>query len=237
MEKIYKNVAYFFLIITIIIFAGFYKTYFVLFPEFVGIKTIHHIHGFTLMLWLVLLVLQPILINQKQYELHRLLGKFSYLLMPVIFVFMLLVYKNQYLRGEANGDPHAQNLGNLFLVFTDTFPFVIFYFLAVINKNNVAKHLRYMISTAVIVVGPGLGRIFLIWLGMEYMSIIITVSVILFFAFIGLIAYDRWSGKRFKINPFTIALIIFLVPNLLTLFIPQSAWWQEIAGWFVKGFF
>lgn len=114
MEKGYKNIVYFFLVISVIIFAGFYKSYFGLFPAFVAIKTIHHIHAFTLLLWLALLIIQPILIRQKKYKWHRILGKVSYVLVPLIFIFMLLVYKNQYLKGEINGDPHTQNLAILF---------------------------------------------------------------------------------------------------------------------------
>ena len=237
MEKGYKNVVYLFLAITVIILFGFYKTYFELFPDFTGIKTIHHIHGLTLVLWLAMLIVQPILINNKKYKLHRTIGKFSYVLVPLIFIFMLLVYKNQYLKGEANGDPHVQNLGILFIPLTDTLPFVIFYILAIFNKKNISKHLRYMISTAIIVVGPGLGRIFLIWLGMDFITAITAVSVVLFFAFLGLILYDKIKGKQFKINPFAISLLIFLIPNILILFVPNTSLWQTFADGIVKTFF
>lgn len=237
MEKGYKNIVYLFIAFTIIIFIGFYKTYFVKFPDFEGIKVIHHIHGFTLMAWLALLITQPILIRKKQYALHRALGKVSYLLVPLIFVFMLLVYKNQYLSAEESGMPHAESLGILFIPLTDTFPFVIFYIFAMINRSDTAKHLRYMILTAVIVLGPGLGRIFMFLFNFDFFTTIVSVSVVILFIFLSLIIFDKVKGKKFKINPYSIGLVIFLIPNVLILFVPQTIWWQTFAEGIVQTLF
>lgn len=237
MEKGYKNIAYFFVVISVIIFIGFYKSYFGLFPAFVAIKTIHHIHAFTLLSWLALLIIQPVLIRQKKYKWHRILGKVSYVLVPLIVIFMLLVYKNQYLKGEINGDPHTQNLAILFLPFTDTVPFTIFYILAIINRKNIQKHMRYMICTAIVVVGPGLGRIFTVLLHLDFITTTVAISVINLLLLAGFVFYDKTKGQRFKISPFSYAILIFLPPNFLLFFIAFSTWWQSLAEGIVKTFF
>jgi hypothetical protein len=237
MEKVYKNIVYLFIVFSIIILVGFYKTYFAKFPDFEGLKVIHHIHGFTLALWLTLLIAQPLLIRKRKYKLHKALGKFSYVVVPFILIFMLLVYKNLYLKAEASGAPHSENLAILFLPLVDTFPFMIYYTLAIINRRNIAKHMRYMILTAVIVLGPGLSRIFSVLLHFDFFTTLVSVSAVLFCIFIGLIVYDRIHKKHLKPNPYVIGLVIFLIPNIAVLFIPKTIWWQTFAEKIVLNLF
>ena len=73
MEKAYKNIVFFFIGIVLIILMGFYNTYFVYFPKFEGFKSIHHIHGSLMVLWLLIMIVQPILISNKQYKWHKLM--------------------------------------------------------------------------------------------------------------------------------------------------------------------
>jgi uncharacterized membrane protein YcaP (DUF421 family) len=54
--------------------------------------------------------------------------------------------------------------------------------------------------------------------------------------FIGFIIYDRVKKKKFRINPFIIAFIIWLIPNILVIFFPSTAIWQRFAKWIVTTF-
>jgi hypothetical protein len=45
MEQSYKNITYLFIAIFMVIFAGFYKTYFGLFPTFDEVTITQHIHS------------------------------------------------------------------------------------------------------------------------------------------------------------------------------------------------
>lgn len=233
MEKGYKNLAYFFGVIAVITFIGFYKRYFSLAPDFPGLKHIHHIHAIALTTWLSMLVVQPILIVNNRMKAHRMIGTFSYLLVPVMFLSMLLVYHNQYLRMVNEGKPVAETLAFVFSPATDVFPFVIFYLLAIFNKRDTAKHMRYMISTGIVIGGPGLGRIFMTWMGMDIFTAIGLITLTTLLVFAGLIIYDRVKKKQFRINPYTISLIIWLIPNILIIFFPNTALWQTIAKWIV----
>ncbi|MEO1437292.1 MAG: hypothetical protein AAFV80_17250, partial [Bacteroidota bacterium] len=80
MEKEYRNIGFIFLLFIPLTFLGFYKTYFVLSPEFVGtVDGYTHIHAFTASLWITLLIVQPLLTRSKNFSLHRTFGKVSYL--------------------------------------------------------------------------------------------------------------------------------------------------------------
>ncbi len=237
MVKGYKNIVVLFIAITVVVLIGFYNTYFAFFPDFEEFKTLHHIHGFVMMLWLVMLIVQPVLINKRKYKWHRAVGKFSYFLVPVIIVTMFLAYKNSYLTAELNGEPHAQNLSLLFMPLTDIFPFAAFYILAIINKNNVAKHLRYMVSTALIIVIAGLVRIFSISFNFGFMSAVFISSILVALVFVGFILYDYRKGMQLKTNPFVTALIIFSIPTILLGFVPNTSFWQSFADGIVEAIF
>lgn len=233
MEKGYKNLVYFFGVIASITFIGFYKKYFSLAPDFPGLKNIHHIHAIVLITWLSMLIIQPILIANNKMKAHRMIGKFSYILVPIMFVSMLLVYHNQYLRMLSEGKPETETLAFVFSPMTDAIPFVIFYLLALLNKKKTAKHMRYMIATGIVIGGPGLGRIFISWLGMDIFAAIGLITLITLLAFVGLIVYDRIKKKQFRINPYMIAFVIWLIPNILIIFFPNTQLWQSFAKWLV----
>ena len=99
MEKQYKNVGYFFATLLVFVALGFYYPYFSLFPEFKSITTIVHIHAIALFLWLVILMVQPLLIRYHKYRAHKLLGKFTYFLLPVVIISMIGVIRQGYARG------------------------------------------------------------------------------------------------------------------------------------------
>ena len=65
--------------------------------------------------------------------------------------------------------------------------------------------MRYMIATGIIIGGPGLGRIFMSWMGLNVFEAIQIQFVLQLITFISLIVYDRVKKKTFRINPYTIA--------------------------------
>jgi hypothetical protein len=233
MEKGYKNLVYFFGVIAVITFIGFYKKYFSLLPDFPGLKGIHHFHAILLTTWLTMLIVQPILIVNHKMNVHRAIGKFSYLMVPFMFVSMILVYHNQYLRMVGEGKPETETLAFIFAPTTDAIPFLIYYILAIFNKRDTPKHMRYMIATGIVIGGPGLGRIFMTWMGMDIFAAIGLITLITLLVFVGLIIYDRIKKKQFRINPYTIAFIIWLIPNILIIFFPNTTLWQNFAKWLV----
>ena len=236
MEKGYKNLVYLFGVIAVITFIGFYKKYFSLAPDFPGLKSIHHFHAIILTTWLGLLIIQPILIVKNKLTMHRTLGKFSYLLAPVAFVSMLLAYHNQYLRFISEGQTEEFVLSFVFSPMTDAIPFIILQVLAILNKRETPKHMRYMITTGIIIGGPGLGRIFMTWMNMEIFMAIQMVVLLTLITFTSLIIYDRVKKKTFRINPYTAAFIIWLIANILIAFFPATPIWQSFAKWLVTSF-
>src|SRR4051812_47839957 len=165
----YKNVSYFLLSLVALIIAGFYKSYFGMFPYFDNsILPITHVHAVAMSLYVCLLVMQPLLIRYKKYKAHRLLGKVSYILVPIIvFSFFLMSYKkyNDKLVHKISATDYTEYI---FLNAAKLLLFAGFYLLAISNKRNTARHMRYIIATALVFVEPAFSRATFFWLNMDF---------------------------------------------------------------------
>lgn len=229
MEKSYRYISWFFVALFTISIFGF-KNYFFQFPLFEKFSSVHHIHLITLIVWFLLLFIQPILIYKKKFQLHRILGKVSYFFVPVMVLFMLLVMKAQYNQMSAAKLPLDFSLGFLYLPTAAMIPFVIIYILAIVNKRNPVIHMRYMIATAVSLLGPGIGRI-------NFGISDLTQSILFAFAlsdlvFIGLLLFEFFKTKIYK--PYFISLLVCLFFHGIYPYFPSTDLWQFVALKFVQ---
>jgi uncharacterized membrane protein len=64
--------------------AAFFPTYFGRFPRFEGTSVSLHFHVTTMLLWVGLTLIQPMLVTRRQLVWHRRLGRLAYVLLPVI---------------------------------------------------------------------------------------------------------------------------------------------------------
>ncbi|MBS1528515.1 MAG: hypothetical protein JST19_22905, partial [Bacteroidetes bacterium] len=163
MEKAYRNLVYFLPILGVLVALGFYKPYFALFPDFKGFTMLVHIHAMALLIWVALILIQPILILKRKYRLHRILGKFSYFLVPVIIITSIGVMKKQYDEGIAQKLSSTESLKTLIISFAEILTFSVFYLLAIVHKRNIALHMRYIICSALVLITPSLARVLGYW--------------------------------------------------------------------------
>jgi hypothetical protein len=162
MEKSYRFLPYFFAIFFVVVIACFYNNYFGHIPDFeniissinkqpVVITNFTHFHALMMVLWLLMLILQPIFIIKKKVALHRLLGKASYLLVALMVLSFVLVIHQEQSR-EKNLPVFAANLFD--------FPvFVVFYGLAIYYRKKPAYHARFMIMSVLPFINPALARL------------------------------------------------------------------------------
>ena len=210
MEKQYRNTGYFFLTLLLFVALGFYYPYFSLFPKFEFVTLIVHIHAITLFLWLVILIAQPLFIRYGKYKLHKLLGKFTYFLLPVVIITMIGVIRQGYIRGINENMSSAQSLRAQFTNIAGIFTFLIYYLLGIshILKGNVALHMRYMICLFLEFVPPTVGRTLGYWLDIRQIytySISLLLSAgILFY----LVRMDKKRGLNYL--PYKLALCLYV---------------------------
>lgn len=226
MEKSYKNIAYFFSFIFIIVIIGFFKSYFGLLPFSRDVDSTMHFHGIVLTLWFGLLIIQPILIRKKLIHIHRLIGKFSYFLVPVIVYSMLVITKHMYIRETATTMTEEERLADLYLPLSQMLIFTVLYILAMVNKQKPPLHLRYIISCTLVLLAPGLERIPIYWFGQPEQPSTLFAFIITDILLIGLIIYDRKNNQKY--NAYIISLVLLLLAHITYLFVPMTDYWQII---------
>jgi hypothetical protein len=198
MEKQYNLLGYIILALIPLTFAGFYASYIGQIPHFSEkIRLAHHFHAAISSLWIVMLITQPLLIRYNKLQAHRLIGKLSYFLFALlIFSFLPLI--------------HADSI--LLFPIADMSMLILFFTLAVINRKDTQKHMRYMIAFALVFMDPTLGRTIFRMAGslgyntiaVHHITLGIISSIIL-----ALIFFDKANKRNY--TPYIVSLSCFLV--------------------------
>lgn len=233
MLKTYRNISLFIILIIIGVQWGFYKNYTSQFPNFIDKTNVIHVHGALWMSWLVLLVIQPFLIETGRIRLHRTIGKVSYVLGPLIILFLFLAGKESYWRIMKNFSEH-EALVFIALDSRGLISFTIFWALAMLYRKDFTSHMRYMISTGILAIGPGVGRGLVNSFGLDFgtaFTIIDSINL----AIVGfLLGYDIYKKKNYK--PFLIVFIILSIGAFLWQ-IRNSDTWQSLANTYASMFY
>ena len=165
---------------------------------------------------------------------HRRMGKLSFLLVPLLVFSIFQVAKGQYNR-ELTQFPVSQCIANLIVPLPQIILFLIIYFLAMLNVKNTAYHMRYIISSTLVLLGPGLGRIFIGWLGLTFPQAVMSSFIVTELIVVGLIVYDRLQINKCK--PYIVLLVLIVSSHVAWLILPQSSVWQKLCGRFVENYF
>ncbi|MGR3809145.1 hypothetical protein [Jiulongibacter sp. NS-SX5] len=212
MGKGYKYAGQAMFILLLLVFVAFYKTYFEHFPDFKlkrsslsqsKISIFDHLHVLLSLSWIGLLIVQPILIRSGKYKNHRLLGRASYVIFPLTILSCIQPINRIF---QSDHEVLA------YLPISDCVVLVFFYALAIYFKNDVAKHMRYMIGTAFVFLGPIAGRIGpnlfqihpIMAIHICFFCVYLLVAVLLFF--------DRKHGRNYK--PYLVILATLALKQL-----------------------
>ena len=233
MLQVYRNTAIFIFLILIAVQWGFYQSYTSQFPHFKNATTLIHIHGALLMTWMVLLIVQPLLIHYRRASLHRTIGKASWVLGPLIIISLFLIGRGSYLRGLGNF-PEREMLSFIVLDLRGFLSFAIFWFLAMITRKLPDSHMRYMIATGILAIGPGVGRGLSSSFGLDF-PVAIAITDVLDLMIVGvLLGIDVYRKKNYK--PFLTVFLVLLAGSVLWQ-LRDTAMWQMFAKNYVKLFY
>lgn len=233
MEKVYRNSA---VLIVLIIFGiqwGFYKTYTSQFPEFPNATYVIHLHGAALMAWLVMLVVQPILIATGRNQWHRKLGQLSWVLGPFAITMLFLVGRGSYYRVP---DPlnTPDFLSTMVLDIRGFLSFAIFWALAMIHRKDPNAHMRYMLATGLLGVGPGVARGLIHSFDFSLMNAILVTDAIDLIIVGTMLGFDIARHKNYR--PLLVVFLVFLVGLILWVMSPTKPW-LEFARWYAQTFY
>ena len=212
MDRAYRNIGYFLLALLPIFVAGFWIPYFSEIPRFdPSISVPVHVHALLLFAWIVLLVAQPLAIRSGALGLHRVLGRVSYVLMPLIAISAVAMIYKEYHEHLASGMRSGAAMAAESLSASQLALLGIFYCSAIIHikRHDVAAHMRYMICIALVLLPAGLARTFGYWFGVGQSLSQTYCLIMIDLCLIGLVWFDR--NRRLAVRPYIQALAAYAV--------------------------
>lgn len=226
----FEKSGYYFIGLVVLVVLGFWPTY--LSKYFDGTANFNfyfHFHTLMMSLWILALIIQPILIKKKKLSIHRLIGKLSYILMPLLFTSIILL-KHYRIGGHV-----TEGLGaSLWLQSKDLVIIAIMYCIAIRYRHNIQIHARAMIATGIVFIEPALAR-FLIGsvFPKEYMLVAFLTTIGLVYALlIALMIIERKQQTGRWIFP--LVLILYIIFHNLYFFEISTPAWDAFAKWFVE---
>ena len=225
-----------FIVFLIAVIIAFWRSYFsvLLFQP----TALNHLHGLSMTLWVLLLIIQPLLIKFNLRSIHRAIGKFSYFLFPFILFSILLLLKHN-MKGVSLD--HDSTIAFQALVLISALAFGLIYFLAVKNKSRSDIHARYMVSTLFPIITPVTDRLISRHLQhwVAYAPQIGGNPMLPFFGFIladilllVLLIWDLKSNKRKVVFPIVFIIVLLFQISVFTLY--KFQWWKDFCLWFIS---
>ncbi len=185
---------------------------------------IEHVHAVPSILWCVFITIQAYLIRAGRLTAHRQFGRVSYGLAPAFVIATCAISWGSVTYSELND-------GSLYILAVRAFlitGFVIFFSLAILNRNEPQLHARWMACSALVLIDPVLNRI-----TDNFTSLSYTSGIHQYIAFgvmntvvLVLLALDSGSERR---RVFITALIIMLIGQALALSGWDSPIWRAFA--------
>jgi hypothetical protein len=225
---LFDKAGYYFIGLFALALAGFWPSYFSKFFDGTGDFSFYfHFHAVFAILWICILIAQPILIRYKKYELHRTIGKLSYFVVPFIFISVILLAHNR-ITGE------EENLGlSLWVPFKDLLVFAFGYGVAIKYRHTMAIHARGMIVAGIVLIEPALVRLILYVFfpdaGFVPEGYLATIAII-YMLLIGLVIAER--KQKVGRWVFSLALGLYIFVHSVILFEIEISPWQAFAEWF-----
>lgn len=226
----YRHALAAFGLLLLVSIVGFWRSYFSRFTA-PDVHITHHAHGLVMLAWVLLLIAQAWLIRSGRRRHHRHLGRISFVLAPLVVA--TAVWVNLRFLGQFDLTKPIPPVELGFHWFGWFLPaaFAIGYGLAIVHRRDAARHARYMASTALVFLIPGLGRA-----TGNYLPQLIGWApspLQLMFVPLGIAAFlwlrDRRAGQ--PTGPFGLVTALWAVNLAGWAALPQIAAWQSFSLW------
>ena len=221
----FENSGYYLLGLIILVVLGFWDSYFSkLFAQTNEFNIYFHFHAIIAFLWILMVIVQPFLIKRGAIDLHRKIGKLSYLLIALVFISVILLVHSRHTIEE-------ENLGIRLLVpFKDLIILGTTYFIAMCNRKTTPIHARAMIATGIVFIEPSLLRVIRNFLevGAPYM---VTAWIVYLILLIMTVVTWKYRKGRWV---FPLVLLMYLTVHLIMMFGIQITPLENFAKWFIQ---
>lgn len=223
----FQNTGFYYLGFLVLTFIGFWPSYFSkFFDGTADFNQYFHFHAITATLWVAMLIIQPILIRSKKYELHKVVGKFSYLLVPILFISVALLANNRI-------SPDLEFVGpEVWIPFKDLIIFSYGFGVAIWFRKSMPIHARGMIVAGMALVEPVMARVMFNVLDLQGLLAYGLAISLGYLVLIILIFLERNENQGKWVFPG--ALFIFFLIHLIRITQFNPDFWESFSRWFVS---
>lgn len=196
-----------------------------------------------MLLWVGMAITQPLLIHLRKTKIHKLIGKISYVIMPIVFITAYLTIRHVYylqierFRNESLSNGTALSASELSARAADYIAIgivyliwlMIFYLLAVVYRKKMLFHATYMFAAILTLLGPTVDRVLFHSLdAFGWPPEIIAANFIFIFnpLLLAVLMVYHWR-KGYTVKPASIALGIYGTGVLMFFFLPKTEFWRS----------
>ena len=235
LRSIFTLATYLYLVLPVTFFA-FLSTYFSG-VTFSGkpVNFFVHAHSFLAVLWIVMLATQATLVQQRKIKLHRLIGKSSYVIAPLVL--MSLILFSHYSLNRTT-EPLSVFDARVFIFNFGQFTgFALAWALAIYFRKRTPLHMRFMISTVLAFGSAIVFRLLLNyfgWLpGLGTFDGVVWANGIVLTAGVGALTWRDWR-LNIRPSPYLMVLSVNLIMSIGFLTFTKFAWWYAFVVWFMR---
>ncbi|MGC0772320.1 MAG: hypothetical protein WB543_05245 [Candidatus Acidiferrum sp.] len=212
MERSYRNLGYVLLVLLPTFVAGFWVPYFSEIPHFDETITMAvHVHAASLFCFLLLLIVQPLAVRYRAIPTHRILGKFSNALIPIVLISSGAMLWKEYHEHLTEGATIVMARNAEFLSAAQLLLFGALYAVSItaIRRRDVATHMRCMICIALVLLPAGMARVLGYLLHVRQAPSQTVCLALIDALLIALIVFDR--SRRLAARPYILVLLAYIV--------------------------
>jgi hypothetical protein len=212
------------LLLIVLVLTGFWNSYFSKLPiNNISISFYFHVHAIIVSMWIVLLILQPLFIVRKNLKMHRLIGKISYAVFPLMV--LSIIWVSHFSFTTAINPTPIQ----LFIPFKDVLLLCVMFSIGVCFKSKPMVHAKAMIATGIICMEPALIRTVMLFMEPTLMAYPITITIIYMTILVFILYEWKHSSGRWIMLGLLFALILshsFILSGC------EISYWNHFTIWF-----
>jgi hypothetical protein len=226
----YSKAPWYFAFGLLVIVIGFYQSYFTQLKQTdIG----HHLHGIAALLWMLMLIVQPLTVGGGRIKWHRVIGKFSFVLVPVVILSGLHIVQMMILAKDHYPPPTTVVYQLAFIDLFSLAQFAWFYVMAIRMRKKIQLHARYMAATVFLFIIPGLGRALFFIPGVNSFNKAVNISFVLTELVLLLLMLDDKRSGKIRL-PYLLAFILFALQFVGYNVMGQFAWWVHLMDVYAK---
>ena len=202
------------------------------------IATAKHLHGIAMTLWCLMLIGQALLIRLKRIKIHKLTGKLSYVIVPMILATGVHLAHLTVLEIEQGTVFYYYFIA---LMYNALIVFAVMYGLAIWYRKRPLTHARYMLCTLIPILTPVTDRLIhkyfqgLIPLAptLEGMPMVQVLGFALGdILVLGVLIWDWKAHKRLDVFPVALMIAILYHVSVITFY--KFSFWRHIGDWIMS---